>query len=468
MYQGKYASQQSAEKPKKKATKATVGTKVFYSVYAAVVVLCIVGIFIGLNALNDWLVSYEASQPDTKSQQVFDSLFAQPDWKNIYAVSGMENTKFESANAFAAYMTEKVGTDKLTYNKTSAGLSGGHKYLVKHNGENIAAFTLQNREQSELALPQWEMDTLEVFLKRTGYVSITAQPGSTVTVNGVALDESYIVRTTSTLVEDYLPEGMHGAKTVTYYVDGLLTIPKIAITDESGAAAELHCDETGHDYSQMLPDSREIGDDQLALVKNAAQAYCRHMIGAGSGLSTYFDTSSAIYKSITRNELWFGGYTGYNFSDITVSDFYPYSDSLYSARVSLTLNVTRADGSVKKFEVDNTFFVEKKSNGAWKIIDMTNVDVQQEKVQVRLTYMQDGNVLSSEMVDATAGSVTTPTVTAPEGKVLSGWFREVTGEDGKTTMVLVFAPDETGKVNLPSGYELEPMVLHALFDNEGA
>ena len=132
------------------------------------------------------------------------------------------------------------------------------------------------------------------------------------------------------------------------------------------------------------------------------------------------------------------------------------------------MNVTRADGSVKKFEVDNTFFVEKKSNGAWKIIDMTNVDVQQEKVQVRLTYMQDGNVLSSEMVDATAGSVTTPAVTVPEGKVLSGWFREVTGEDGKTTMVLVFAPDETGKVNLPSGYELEPMVLHALFDNEGA
>ena len=83
MYQGKYASQQSAEKPKKKAAKATVGTKVFYSVYAAVVVLFIVGIFIGLNALNDWLVSYEASQPATKSQQVFDSLFAQPDWKNI-------------------------------------------------------------------------------------------------------------------------------------------------------------------------------------------------------------------------------------------------------------------------------------------------------------------------------------------------------------------------------------------------
>ena len=429
--------------------------------------LCIAGICIGLSALNDWLVSYEASQPDTKSQQVFDSLFADPDWENIYALSGMENTKFESAEAFVAYMTQRVGSGELTYNKTSAGLSGGQKYLVKHDGENIAAFTLQNHAESELALPQWELDTVDVFVTRSGYVSITAQPDSTVTVNNVTLDDSYVVRTTSTLAEDYLPEGMHGAKTVTYYVDGLLTIPKITITDAAGVAAELHCDPTGHNYSQMLPDSREIGDDQHTFIQNAAQSYCRHMIGAGSALSTYFDTGSAIYKSITRNELWFGGYTGYNFSDITVSDYYPYAENYYSARVSLTLNVTRADGSVKQFDVDNTFFVEKKANGAWKVVDMTNVDVQQERAQVRLTYMLDGQVLSSEMVDANAGSVTPPTVTAPEGKVLSGWFRETADENGSTKLTLVFAPDETGAVSLPSGYILEPMVLQALFDNEG-
>ncbi len=468
MYQGKYASTQAPEKPKKEKAKATMGTKVFYGIYIAVIVLCIVGICIGLSALNDWLVSYEASQPDTKSQQVFDSLFADPDWENIYTLSKMENTKFESADAFVAYMTQKIGTDALTYNKTSAGLSGGQKYLIKHNGENIAAFTLQNHATSELALPQWELDTVDVFVTRSGYVSITAQPDSTVAVNGVTLDDSYIVRTTSTLAEDYLPEGMHGAKTVTYYVDELLTIPQITITDAAGVAAELHCDPTGHNYSQMLPDSREISDDQLTHAKNAAQSYCRHMIGAGSGLSTYFDTSSAIYKSITRNELWFGGYTGYNFSDITVADYYPYTDGFYSVRASLTLNVTRADGSVKKFDVDNTFFVEKKANGAWKVVDMTNVNVQEEKVQVRLTYTQDGNVLSSAMIATDVSSVTPPQVTAPEGKVFAGWFRETIDENGKAKLTLVFAPDESGTVQLPSGYTLEPMVLQALFENEDA
>ena len=52
----------------------------------------------------------------------------------------------------------------------------------------------------------------------------------------------------------------------------------------------------------------------------------------------------------------------------------------------------------------------------------------------------------------------------PEGKVLSGWFVQSEDEAGNTTYTRVFQPDETGAVQLPTGYTLEPMVLYALFE----
>ena len=67
------------------------------------------------------------------------------------------------------------------------------------------------------------------------------------------------------------------------------------------------------------------------------------------------------------------------------------------------------------------------------------------------------------MVDAEAGSLTLPAVTAPEGKEFTGWFIETVGENGVTTMELAFQPTEDGTVRLPADSVLEPMTLFALY-----
>jgi len=464
MYQGKYASGEKAVKEKRPVSR---GTKVFYSIYAAGIVLLFVGIAIAMSALNDWLVRFEASQPDTRAQQAFEQYFADPDWGQIYDLAAMTGTEYEGKEAYSAYMEDKVGSTPLTYVKTSAGLSGGQKYIVKQDGENIATFTLQNSAPSELDIPNWELDSVELLLTRQEHVMIYAQPDHTVTVNGVALTEDDIVLTTTTAAEDYLPEGVHGARTVLYYVDGLLTAPKVTVTGPEGSEVATVYDPEAKAYSQSA-DEDLLSDELKDRLVQATQAYCKHMINAGGGVSSYFDTSSAIYKTIMRNEMWFKGYSGYEFTPAQITDTYVYSNTLFSARVSLTLNVTRSsNGTVKAFDVDNTLFLEKKSNGKWMVIEMVNADAQAVRTQVRLTYTLDGEVLSSAMVDAQASVLTPPAVTAPEGKVFSGWFREITAEDGSKTLSLVFLPDENGTVTLPEDYTLEPMELQALFEDEG-
>jgi len=131
------------------------------------------------------------------------------------------------------------------------------------------------------------------------------------------------------------------------------------------------------------------------------------------------------------------------------------------------LNVYRADGSLKDFPINTTLFLQKDEKGTWLVNNMTNVNIHEILTEVRLTWIQDGEVLASEMVDASVNFLTPPAVTVPEGKEFLGWFTESTDDNGNVTLSLVFAPTENGKIALADDYVLEPMVLQARFEAKG-
>lgn len=482
MYHGKYEAKKGGaaktgaaaapvSKSKAKQKKGIrKGSIVFYCIYFLLIAAFFMMLFGALSAVEDWLVQYENSQPDVKCKEVFDQLFQDPDWKEIYALASEEDTSYDSADSYAAYMEQKVGSNALTYTETSAGLSGDHKYVVKMGKEKIAVFTLTSESQSdsELELKEWKLGGLELFYERSASVTVCAQPGRTVTVNGIALDDSHVISSTATLAEDYLPDGVHGYRMQVLYVDGLMVAPQVTVTDENGTAVEMTYDEATATYTEVIP-AQEIADEKETIV-NAIQTYGKYMIEAATKtqLAKYFDSNEQAYKSIVRSDVsWTQNYQGYDFTEAEITEFYRYSDSLFSAHVSMTMNVTRRDGTIKEFPVIGTFFF--RHNGSkWLATEMTNINVQEQQTQVRLTYMQDSSLISSTLIESDVTSLTTPPLRVPEGKVFSGWFRETVDENGETTMSLVFQPDENGIVTLPSGYTLEPMTLYALFEAEGS
>lgn len=455
-----------ARRKTRKSKRSKKATIIFYSIYAFVMAALFIGIFIAMGALSDWLENYEASQPDTKAEQTFQQHFADPDWAEIYTLAKLRDTDYESAEAFVSYMENKVGDAQLSYIKTSAGLTGGRKYIVKNGEEKLLTFTLQNAVEDENAIPDWQLDAVEVLLERKEAIYVEVSPEHTVCVNGIPLEEQHVVKTTSTVAEDYLPEGIHGIRTTLYYLDGLLTTPTVTATDANGQEAALLYDATNRTYTLAdKAQSQQLPEGVSERMVSAVQAYCRKMINAGGNMSSYFDTDSAIYKTILKNEMWFKGYSSYEFTPETVSAPCVYSDTLVSARVSMTLKVTRSsNGTVKDFDVDTTVFMEKKSGGTWKIVNMVNEDVQKQRTQVRLTFTQDGNVLSSQLTDANVRKFTLPVATAPEGMEFAGWFRQDTDENGNTTLSLVFKPNENNEATLPADYVLEPMTLIARFE----
>jgi len=427
------------------------------------------GMMFALKWLDNWLVNYEASQPTTKSQEVFDELFSSPDWGKLYELSGAEDTPYEGKEQYSAYMTEKVGGAALTFSETSSGASTDKKYLVRMGDTTVASFTLSGKTDHVTDIPDWNLGKVELVLDRASGYRIQKLEGHTAYVNGAPLDDSFTIQIATTKAEEYLPIGVSGVRTCIQQIDGLMMKPTVTINDQEGNPVEVDYDETSGMFVEKSVGGT-IPDDLRERACAAAEAYGKYLAGTGSRdtLRLYFEASGNAYKEITKADLaWTKTGAGQKIMNETVSEYTRYSDSLFSVRISYSLDITRNDGSIKSNPVDATFFFTL-TNGKWMVYEMTNEEVQVPVGQVRLTFKDGGMELSTGFYDTASRELLTPVVAAPEGKVFAGWVRETVDENGRKALDLVFTPDETGLVTIPSGTTLEPMTLYAYFEDAAA
>lgn len=464
------AARAKKSKTKKKTSKGTIA---FYAIYFVSIALCFAFVAGILSYLDGWLVKHEKSQPKAQSQQVFDRYFADPDWGAIYDAAGIADTAYEGKDQFVKYMSEKVGAEELRYVATASGdpdkLS---KYLVKMGDERIAAFTL-SADGSE-KVKQWELSGIEVFFKREQSVTVCAGAGQSVYVNGVALGEDQIIRATVTLAEEYLPEGVHGHSSSTYYLDGLLVAPTVEVKDSQGNPVNITYDDALGQYSAEFAKASFTMSDQdreRAIAAAKVLSEFRIEVKDSTALARHFDKNSEYYKATVKQDTWMQNnlLKSYKFSEPVLSEYYVYSDELFSVHVDMTLLVTRTNGTVKEWDASGTFFFTKRSDGTWIVTDTNKIRLQQEVTKVRLTYMNNGEVIGSQLVDASSVQLEPPQVEVPEGMRFTGWYQETVDENGKTVLSLAFQTDPTtGLAYLGTGVQLESMVLYAHFESEGA
>ena len=459
------------ETPKRKGPR--LGGVIFYTFYFMFIFLFFVATFLFLQWLQGWLVDYEAAQPTTKSQEVFEQLFADPSWEMLYDMAGIEDTQYEGKEEFVSYMENRVGDSTLTFQETSAGISG-KKYVVLMGEEKIGTFMLDGKTESLTAIPDWQLGDVELFYEREESFLIQLAGDQTASVNGVALDENFTIQIATTKAESsgLLPIGTTSAKVHTQKIDGLMAVPTVTVTDKSGKDIPVSYDAENKTFIAESTGS-VITEEEKNVALEAIKAYAEYQIKEATRqkVAQYFDSNGEAYKSIMETVLtWTKGNNGHSFANDSITGYSKYSDKLFSVYATTELTIKLTDGGTQVKPINATLLFENQ-NGKWKVIRMTNADISEPVGEVRLTFMNDATVLDSKFVENDATELQTPVVSAPEGKVFAGWMTKTKNAEGKEEWNLIFTPDESGHVSIPVGSTLEPMTLYAYFENantEGA
>ena len=212
-----------------------------------------------------------------------------------------------------------------------------------------------------------------------------------------------------------------------------------------------------------------MSDEEKEIALEAAKVYCKWMIKEVTDRGTiakYYDPSSETYNNIVKTtELWMQSHNGYTYSNESVTNYARYGEDIFSVTVSLSLDVTRTDGTVKNYPYSQSLFFRKSDTGKWLCFAATNKDVSVPVGRVRLTFMNGANEVHSQFYSTDAREIITPVVPTPEGKVFTGWVTVEKDDTGATVYNVQFQPDAEGKVALPEGNTLKPMTLYALFQN---
>lgn len=474
-------------RPPQRRKRTTTGTLLFYSIYVVMVLALFIAIAIAMGALKKWVPTVLPEDKTEKlSQQMFDKYFSSPNWAKLYKDSFPNATEEEVAK-YVQQITELIGNKKLAYTVTSAGISGSSKYQVyimdpsrdKYIG--IATFTLIPDDPNATNIKWYDGGyELELFPpepEKPVYLSynIITLPGHTVTVDGKPLTDENVIRKVSTKAEEYLPDGVDGYGLLEYRIEGLKKEPTVTVTDKAGQTVEINYNADTKTYTQVMPAAPTISseDAEYQAILGAAKAWTEYMIKGGTaGLKKYYNTSSQVYKNIVSGEVFRQDFTSYSFHPEKITEYYRYSDTMFSAKIYLDCTVIRkADGYNKLFTVDSTYIFQY-TGGKWMVYDLLNMEIQQQIEEIRLTFKDaDGNVISNEFVNSSAKSITLPALEIPDGKVLDGWYRQTFDEDAGEHLDKMFVPDANGNVNLSGNTEaLKSMTLVPIFADavEGA
>lgn len=353
----------------------------FYGILLVLVLGLLLVIHSAMTPLNNWLVQYQAAQYQNTAAEIYDLLFADPDWALLYDMAGVEDTLFEGRNEYVVYMEAKVGEDTLEYVETPTGLAEFRQFSIRHNGEQIASFTMVPVEGTDSTFDRWTLGEVEVFFTRTQSVTVTVLPGCSVYINKVPLDDTYTTLSVSTLAESYLDEDLHGYRYQQQTVTGLLVDPAVIVLDAYNRPVELTRDPETGGYSMEIPASEPMTDDEYERILAAAKAEALFSIRAISisELRQYFDPSGQAYSDLVIAEAEPISFSEWLFDEesIRIFDYYRYSEDLFSVHVQLTLDVTDETGTVTSFETDISYFFRSNSAGNDMVTERTEEDLQQ-------------------------------------------------------------------------------------------
>ena len=191
-----------------KTKKKGVGFAVFMVVYA---LLALVGIGFGLKWFWGFIAAYEASRPHIPVEAYMETVTPEKVVAGSQALIDQTDENLQNPEEVRQYLLDSI-SEPITYaRKASSCTETSQTYVLRSGSQVIGSFTIVSGCPDKYGFTPWTLEGEEFdlsYLMGTEKITVTIPDGLgiQVKVNGVVLDESYIVNTESTefeVLEDF-------------------------------------------------------------------------------------------------------------------------------------------------------------------------------------------------------------------------------------------------------------------------
>ena len=361
----------------------------FYLIYFSMIIIAFVAIMIGRGIIRNRLAEYESAQPKYVAAAVFASYFDPLDYDKLLA-----DAEYDAAGVASEFLKEylasEIGEATLTYAAGSSNDPSELKYIVKAGSKQLAAIALNvSDETTEHGYETYDFSRVELYLNMEAYLdemskfSITIEAPSfyTVEVDGEPLAEEFV---TSTYIPAgmmrFYPEDVSKIEYVAYTIEDLRELPEsVIVTTPQGEEALVNYDEESRVYTCSLVYSDAMEEEYSDFVTRAIEGYAAYVQGSNTigltKLKDYFDANSSAYSDVVAagGNRWMAnkGWSGIEFEDVSVGEFYVHTPEIFSCHISL-VQVLHREGSEDFTDIIDMYLFLHRTGSGYKIYEWFN------------------------------------------------------------------------------------------------
>lgn len=312
----------------------------FYIFLLLLVIATLLFVEYGKSYLTDVLEEYEDSQYKYVAEDILQTYFTAGNGEALAELFASQISEMETAENAAAYFNALTDGKKLSLQSVSTGLKDRIEYAVKCDDKRFASFTLEKSGEETVhgfALYELEDSTLNTTMLFSR--SIMIPRGYSLKVNGKDVPETYCQNDRiETESQAFMPKGVDGIVYTTYSFDLLCAEPVFEVVSPNGKSSTVVQGENGIYKANIVYDDA-LGAEFSDYVIAATEAYaCYLQKDAGFGkVGAYLDPESMLYENIRTSPNWMViSHNSYAFEDAETSEFFAYSDDVFSCRVKIT------------------------------------------------------------------------------------------------------------------------------------
>lgn len=388
--------EEGSSKKKRKHRKKKNRFRKFFLIYCAALLFILI---VGSLVFYVFLSKLENSQPYNTAASVAEifnsgsSSLSEYLKENAQAASGLE-TDTEAVIEYYVSSLESEEEGSFSYVESSAYTETSPAYSITLDGETVADITLTSEHTSVFGLNDWVVSSINIadYITGTNEYDIYVPSGSSITVNGIALDETYLTGEDST--PEILANSTDYISSVpvydVYHISGLINEPEISVSDSSGNSLSLVSSDSY--YVAGTDTSDEFIASVSDRVMDAVEEWGTYFINKSYGLKSYMLSGTEWYAYIFGSDTMYPIYTAfyasdeidsYEFTFTNAENYIKYSDDCFTVDVSyeMALTFTEEGYSDDNQNLYATWVWVTDDEGTWYIADVSYLDDEEEETE---------------------------------------------------------------------------------------